>query len=74
MSDTSEAAAELQVDIQRRLGGPARLTLAFHMSLAARGLALSRLRTRYPDRPERELWRELLRLTSTPSAPRQGLG
>lgn len=62
MSDTSEAAGQIQENIQRRLGGPARLLLAYQMSLDVRGLALSRLRSQYPDRSDRELSVDLLRL------------
>ncbi len=60
--DTSAEADALQRAIQRRLGGPSRLRLALDMSVAARALALARLRQRHPDYSELELKKALLRL------------
>jgi hypothetical protein len=63
--DTSAEAEALQRKIWRRLGGPSRLLLALDMSLAARALALARLRRRHPDYSERDLKKALLRLAFT---------
>lgn len=62
-ADTSPEAEALQREIQRRLGGPARLQLALEMSVAARTMTLARLRLRYPQYSERELKVALLRET-----------
>ncbi len=67
MNDTTGQAAEIQASIHRRLGGTARLELAFHMSLIARELALLRLRTQYPDWSEHRLHAELVRFGSLAS-------
>jgi hypothetical protein len=61
VSDTSPTAAAIQADIHRRMTGEQRLALAVEMSLAARELALTRLRLEHPDWSERELKLELLR-------------
>lgn len=60
--DTTEEAAAVQREIQRRLGGPGRLRLALDMSVAARALALARLRRQHPGSSELELKKALLRL------------
>ena len=60
--DTSAEADALQRAIQQRLGGPLRLRLALDMSIAARALALARLRQQHPDYSELELKKALLRL------------
>lgn len=59
--DTSVEAAALQREIQRWIGGPARLRLALDMSVAARALTLARLRRRHPDYSELDLKKALLR-------------
>jgi hypothetical protein len=61
LSDTSPEAAAIQADIIRKMTGVQRLDLAMKMSLFARELALTRLRTEHPDWSEWELKRELLR-------------
>ena len=60
-TDTTPDAEALQREIQRRLGGPARLRLALEMSVAARTMTLVRLRLRYPHYSEPELKKALLR-------------
>ena len=60
--DTTEEADALQREIWRRLEGPSRLRLALDMSVAARGLALARLRRQHPDYSEFDLKKALLRL------------
>jgi hypothetical protein len=61
VSDTSPEAAAIQASILRSMTGEQRLMLAVDMSLAARELALTRLRLQHPDWSEWELKRELLR-------------
>jgi hypothetical protein len=57
--DTTRDAAEVQAWVQERLGGAARLRLAYEMSDAARALALAGLRARRPDATLEELSRAL---------------
>ena len=64
--DTSPVAAELQIDVQRRLGGAGRLRLALEMSDLARELTRTRLRTAHPDWSERRLSLELARYALLP--------
>ena len=59
--DTTGEAEALQQEIQRGLGGPARLRLALHMSVAARSLTLARLRRRHPEYTDLDLRKALLR-------------
>ncbi|MGH7563405.1 MAG: hypothetical protein ACREK5_03165 [Gemmatimonadota bacterium] len=61
MRDTSPEAEAIQTSIHRQLSGADRLRMALEMSLAARELSLSRLRSQHPDWSELELKRELLR-------------
>lgn len=53
--DTAPKAAALQTKILRRLTPVRRLSLAVEMSEFARGLALARLKTEFPQVPDREL-------------------
>lgn len=55
------SAEELQRQIHRRLGGPARLRLALDMSVAARAMTLARIRMQHPHFTEAQLMRALLR-------------
>jgi hypothetical protein len=66
MRDTTSAAAAAQAEAPRQLGGPARLRLAFEMSVVARELALVRLRRDHPQWSTSQLSRELLRLAFLP--------
>jgi hypothetical protein len=61
ISDTSPAAAAVQLAAQRRLTGEQRVKIALEMSLAMRDLALAGLRHQHPDWPDAALRRELLR-------------
>ncbi len=61
MGDTTPEAAEVQMEVLRRMTGEQRLKLAFEMSELARRLALARLRAEHPDWTDWELKRELLR-------------
>jgi hypothetical protein len=62
-TDTSPAAAEAQASVLRRLLPGRRLELAVDMSLMSRALLGARLRIEHPAWSEKELTRELLRLT-----------
>lgn len=57
--DTIREAAEVQAAVQERLGGAARLRLAYEMSAMARGLALAGLRARLAAASREELLRML---------------
>ena len=59
MQDTTKQAAEVQARVQERLGGAARLRLAYELSAAARALALAGLRARRPAWTGEELSRAL---------------
>lgn len=63
MTDTSAAAADIQLRVLRGLSGERRLALALEMSLFARSLLLARLRSERPDWTEDQLKLEALRLT-----------
>ena len=69
VSDTSQAAAALQLDILRRLTGVDRLRLAVDLSLTARALSMARLRQEHPDWSDVDLKRELLRYAFLPGVP-----
>ena len=65
-TDTSFAAHEVQLRIQRSMSGEQRLLLAYEMSLFARELSSARIRTDHPEWGETEVARELLRLAFLP--------
>jgi hypothetical protein len=56
--DTSERAAEIQIEIVRRKTGAERLRTALDLSNLARRLAFARIRRKHPDLSEREVVRE----------------
>jgi hypothetical protein len=60
--DTTKEADALQREIWRQLDGPSRLRVALDMSVAARTLALARLRRQHPDYSDLDLKKALLRL------------
>lgn len=67
VSDTSLAAQDIQLKLQRSLSGEQRLMLAFEMSLFARELAREGIRQDHPEWPESRVDRELLRLAFLPA-------
>jgi hypothetical protein len=67
ITDTSPAAREKQVQIQRGMSGEQRLLLAFEMSLFARELAREGIRREHPEWDEVQVARELLRLAFLPA-------
>lgn len=62
MSDTSKEAAEIQLEIFRRMTTERRLLMALEMSESMRNVALAGLRSRRPHLNEDELLRELTRV------------
>jgi hypothetical protein len=66
ITDTSRAAAELQLKIQRAMSEQQRFLQAFEMSLFARELARARIRIDHPEWNEADVARELLRLAFLP--------
>ena len=58
--DTSQAAADLQIDIHRRFTPADRLRMAIEMSEFARSLSRAGLRDRHPELTEAELDAEML--------------
>jgi hypothetical protein len=67
-TDTSPAAREIQLQVQRAMSGEQRLLLAFEMSEFARDLARERIRLDHPDWKEAQVARELLRIAFLPSS------
>jgi hypothetical protein len=66
LTDTSFAAQEIQLRIQRGMSGEQRLLLAFEMSLFARDLAREGIRRDHPEWVDEQISRELLRLAFLP--------
>ena len=71
-TDTSPAAAAVQVGALRRLPPERSLELAVDMSLTARALLGARLRLEHPEWPETEVRRQLLRLLFGDRVPGTG--
>jgi hypothetical protein len=67
LTDTTPAAREIQLQIQRAMSGEQRLLLAFEMSLFARDLARAGIQKDHPDWEEARIARELLRLAFLPN-------
>ena len=66
MTDTTRAAAAIQVRVLKGLSDSKRLAMALEMSLFARELALTRLGRQHPEWSDRELNLELLRQVYPP--------
>jgi hypothetical protein len=66
LTDTSRAAGELQLKVQRAMSDEQRFLLAFEMSLFARDLARARIQIDHPEWNEADIARELLRLAFLP--------
>lgn len=73
ISDTSPEAAEIQLEVFRRMTGEQRLKIAMEMSDFARELSLSRIRAEHPEWSEWQVKRELLRLDFLPHPLPPGL-
>lgn len=63
LSDTTPAAAAIQLRVLRGLTAAQRLELAVQMSQTARALVAARLRAEHPDWSAKRLSREVTRLT-----------
>lgn len=66
ITDTSDAARDVQLQVHRAMTGEQRILLAFEMSLFARDLALAGIQREHPDWDEANTARELLRLAFLP--------
>jgi hypothetical protein len=73
ISDTTEAARKLQLQIELAMTGEERIVEAFEMSLFARELAKAKIRSDHPDWSESQVARELLRLAFLPAPLPSGL-
>jgi len=60
--DTSAEARRIQLDVLRRLGGPARLEMACRMSDDARAISEAGVRHRHPDWTDEQVHRSILEL------------
>jgi hypothetical protein len=66
LTDTSPAAAAIQLNFYRAMSGEQRLLLAFEMSMSVRELNRAGIRRDHPDWTEAEIARELLRIAFLP--------
>jgi len=66
LTDTTSEAQALQVRILQSMSGEQRLLLAFEMSEFARELCKARIRQEHPEWTEKEVVRELIRLSFLP--------
>ena len=66
MSDTSDEARAVQLDILRAMTGEQRMLIALEMSLFARDLAKTRIEHEHPDWSGAEVARELMRIAFFP--------
>ncbi|HSC26272.1 MAG TPA: hypothetical protein VLD67_03305 [Vicinamibacterales bacterium] len=60
--DTTAEAHRLQGEIYRRMGGPARLAIAFQLTETVRRLALAGIRARHPDYTDEQVFQAWGRL------------
>ena len=60
--DTTAEAHRLQGEIYRRMGGAARLSIAFQLTDTVRRLALAGVRARHPDYTDEQVFRAWARL------------
>jgi len=58
--DTAPEALRVQIEAQRRLGGPGRLKLACQMSQTVRNLAVDRIKKKNPSFDERAILDEVM--------------
>jgi hypothetical protein len=73
ISDTSPEAAEVQLNIFRRMTEEQRLAMALEMSGLVRETILSRIQSEHPEWTDWQVKRELLRLTFLPEPLPPGL-
>ncbi|HSU16130.1 MAG TPA: hypothetical protein VLK66_18620 [Longimicrobium sp.] len=65
-SDTSPEVHRLQIERLRKMTGEERIRIAFKLSNFMRRSAASRIRTEHPDWTERQVKRELVRVSFLP--------
>lgn len=73
LTDTSSEAQALQFRILQLMSGEQRLLLAFEMSEFARELCKARIRKEHPEWTEKQVVRELIRLSFLPEPLPAGL-
>lgn len=73
-SDTSRDAAEVQIELWRRMTPQRKLELMRDMTLAIQELAFAELRQRYPELPDEELWLKLAARRLSPAQMRAVYG
>ena len=66
ISDTSDEAGALQLDILRAMTGEQRMLIALEMSLFARELAKTRIQHENPQWSDEQIARELMRIAFFP--------
>jgi len=66
ISDTTEAARKLQLQIELAMTGEQRILQALEASLLVREFGKSRIRSEHPDWTEKQVAREMLRLQFLP--------
>jgi hypothetical protein len=69
--DTEVAAHRVQGEIYRRMGGAARLAIAFELSAAVRQLALAGIKARHPTYTEADVLHAWAQLTLGEELARQ---
>jgi hypothetical protein len=67
ISDTTPAAAAVQLEILRAMSGEQKIDLAYEMSVDGRKLNRARLRNEHPEWTEAQIARELIRLAFFPN-------
>lgn len=67
ITDTTNAARDVQLKIHGAMTGEQRILLAFEMSLFARDLARAGIQREHPDWDEARVIRELLRFAFLPA-------
>jgi hypothetical protein len=72
ISDTTAAAASVQLEIHRAMSGEQRIELAYKMSMDGRNLNRARLRQEHPEWTEAQIAHELIRLAFFPNPLPQG--
>ena len=70
-SDTTVDAHHAQAEIYARLGGAARLSIAFDLSETVRQIALAGIRHRHPHYTDEEVWAAWACLTLGPALVRE---
>jgi hypothetical protein len=72
-SDTSPEVERLRIERLRRMTGEERIRIAFRLTDFTRRAAASRIRAEHPDWTERQVKRELVRISFLPDPLPPGL-